>query len=189
MYLIVGLGNPENQYSKTRHNMGFDVINKLSAKYEIEVKKEKFNGLFGSGVIEGKKVILLKPQTFMNLSGESIKQCMDFYKLKLEDLIVIYDDMDLDPGNIKVRIKGGPGSHNGMKSVVSNINSEDFVRVRVGIGKPENKSDMINYVIGHVSEDEYKILEEGTSLAKDATIEIIKNDVNSSMNKFNAKTR
>ena len=125
----------------------------------------------------------------MNLSGESIKQCMDFYKLKLEDLIVIYDDMDLDPGNIKVRIKGGPGSHNGMKSVVSNINSEDFVRVRVGIGKPENKSDMINYVIGHVSEDEYKILEEGTSLAKDATIEIIKNDVNSSMNKFNAKTR
>ena len=189
MYLIVGLGNPENQYSKTRHNMGFDVINKLSTKYEIEVKKEKFNGLFGTGVIEGEKVMLLKPQTFMNLSGESIKQCMDFYKLKLEDLIVIYDDMDLDPGNIKVRIKGGPGSHNGMKSVVSNINSEDFVRVRVGIGKPENKSDMINYVIGHVSEDEYKILEEGTSLAKDATIEIIKNDVNSSMNKFNAKTR
>ena len=189
MYLIVGLGNPENQYSKTRHNMGFDTINKIASSYNIDINKNKFEAEYGTGIIEGKKVILLKPQTFMNLSGESIKQCMDFYKLKLEDLIVIYDDMDLDPGNIKVRIKGGPGSHNGMKSVVSNINSEDFVRVRVGIGKPENKSDMINYVIGHVSEDEYKILEEGTSLAKDATIEIIKNDVNSSMNKFNAKTR
>ena len=189
MYLIVGLGNPENQYSKTRHNMGFDTINKIASSYNIDINKNKFKAEYGTGIIEGKKVILLKPQTFMNLSGESIKQCMDFYKLKLEDLIVIYDDMDLDPGNIKVRIKGGPGSNNGMKSVVSNINSEDFVRVRVGIGKPENKSDMINYVIGHVSEDEYKILEEGTSLAKDATIEIIKNDVNSSMNKFNAKTR
>ena len=189
MYLIVGLGNPEEEYSKTRHNMGFNTINKISQQYNIEVKQNKFQALYGSGMIEKEKVILLKPQTFMNLSGESIKQCMDFYKLKLEDLIVIYDDMDLEPGNIKVRIKGGPGSHNGMKSVVSNINSEDFVRVRVGIGKPENKSDMINYVIGHVSEDEYKILEEGTSLAKDATIEIIKNDVNSSMNKFNAKTR
>ena len=188
MYLIVGLGNPESDYANTRHNMGFDVINEITKKCDIKVSKSKFNALYGMGEIENNKVILVKPQTYMNLSGESIIQFKKFYKISNKNIIVIYDDIDLKIGDIRLKAKGGPGTHNGMKSVVSNINSEDFVRIRVGIGKPENKSDMINYVIGHVSEDEYKILEEGTSLAKDATIEIIKNDVNSSMNKFNAKT-
>lgn len=105
MYLIVGLGNPEPEYSKTRHNMGFDVINKLSAKYEIEVKKEKFNGLFGSGVIEGKKVILLKPQTFMNASGECVEKFAKFYKIEAKDIITIFDDIDIETGTMKIRKK------------------------------------------------------------------------------------
>ena len=185
MYLIVGLGNPEPEYSKTRHNMGFDVINKLSNKYEINVNKSKWKGLVGTGIIENEKVILLKPQTFMNLSGESIKEVMDFYNLENKDIIVIYDDMDIEKGEIKVRKTGGPGSHNGMKSVIENLPNNRFKRVRVGIGKPENKSDMINYVIGKVSDEEQEILDKGTEKAKEAVIEIIKNGVDSAMNKFN----
>lgn len=185
MYLIVGLGNPEQEYSKTRHNMGFDVINKLSNKYEINVNKSKWKGLVGTGIIENEKVILLKPQTFMNLSGESIREVMDFYNLENKDIIIIYDDMDIEKGEIKVRKTGGPGSHNGMKSVIENLPNNRFKRVRVGIGKPENKSDMINYVIGKVSDEEQEILDKGTEKAKEAVIEIVKNGVDSAMNKFN----
>ncbi len=185
MYLIVGLGNPEPEYSKTRHNMGFDVINKLSNKYEINVNKSKWKGLVGTGIIENEKVILLKPQTFMNLSGESIREVMDFYNLENKDIIIIYDDMDIEKGEIKVRKTGGPGSHNGMKSVIENLPNNRFKRVRVGIGKPENKSDMINYVIGKVSDEEQEILDKGTEKAKEAVIEIVKNGVDSAMNKFN----
>ena len=185
MYLIVGLGNPEPEYSKTRHNMGFDVINKLSNKYEINVNKSKWKGLVGTGIIENEKVILLKPQTFMNLSGESIREVMYFYNLENKDIIIIYDDMDIEKGEIKVRKTGGPGSHNGMKSVIENLPNNRFKRVRVGIGKPENKSDMINYVIGKVSDEEQEILDKGTEKAKEAVIEIVKNGVDSAMNKFN----
>ena len=147
MYLIVGLGNPEEDYSKTRHNMGFNTINKLAKEYNIEMNKKKFKGIAGQGEIEHNKVILLKPQTFMNLSGESIKEVVDFYKLTNEELIVVYDDIDVEKGTIKIRKNGGAGTHNGMKSVVQNLKTEDFARVRVGIGKPEIKEDMINYVI------------------------------------------
>lgn len=185
MHLIVGLGNPENDYSKTRHNMGFNVINKLAIQYNIDVNKSKFKGLYGSGLIEGEKVILLKPQTFMNLSGESIIEIMNFYKITSEDLIVIYDDIDIDIGNVRIRKSGSAGTHNGMKSVISCINSEKFIRVRVGIGKPKNKMDMISYVLGHIPEEEQKELDKGIETAKDAVIEILKNNVDSAMNKFN----
>ena len=133
MYLIVGLGNPESDYAKTRHNMGFNVINKLSDKYGIEVNKKKFKSLFGMGEIEGKKVILLKPQTYMNLSGEAVRECMDFYKIKPEELIVIYDDVDTDLGNVRIRIKGSAGTHNGMKSVIENIST---ATKKIGIINP-----------------------------------------------------
>ena len=134
MYLIVGLGNPEDNYSKTRHNMGFNVVNKLSEKYNIEINKSKFKGLLGSGLIENEKVILLKPQTFMNLSGESVVEVMNFYKIPLDNLIVVYDDIDIVPGKIRIRKNGSAGTHNGMKSVVNSLNTEEFIRVRVGIG-------------------------------------------------------
>ncbi len=185
MFLIVGLGNPEEDYKNTRHNMGFDTINKLANQYNIEINKKKFKGLCGTGIIENEKVILLKPQTFMNLSGESIKEAMDFYKIQSENLIVIYDDIDIEPGIIKIRKKGGPGGHNGMKSVISEINSEDFPRIRVGIGKPERKGQLIEYVIGAMSEEDIKILDNATTKGKDAIIEILKNGVDIAMNKFN----
>lgn len=187
MYLIVGLGNPEADYSKTRHNMGFNVINKLSDEYGIEVNKSKFKGLVGNGTIENEKVVLLKPQTFMNLSGESLIQAMNFYKVSNNEIIIIYDDIDTLPGTIRIRKQGSSGSHNGMKSIVQNIGTEEFARIRVGIGRPEVTNDMINYVIGHIPEDEVKILDNGCELAKEAIVEILKNGVDSAMNKFNKK--
>lgn len=185
MYLIIGLGNPENDYSQTRHNMGFNTVNKLAEAYKIDVNKNKFKGLYGSGIIEGEKVILLKPQTYMNLSGKSIKEIVDFYKIDLDNLIVIYDDMDVEPGKVKIRKSGGPGSHNGMKSVVDELKTEKFKRVRVGIGIPEDKSNLIEYVIGAISENEKEKLDKGVLLAKEAVIEIIKNGIDIAMNKFN----
>ena len=185
MYIIVGLGNPEPEYSNTRHNMGFDTINKIAKKYNIEFSKTKFKGIYGTGTIEGEKVILLKPQTFMNLSGKSIKEIIDFYKLNTNNLIIIYDDIDIEPGIIKLRKTGGPGTHNGMKSVIKEIGTEKFPRVRVGIGKPEHKGDLINYVIGKIPEEDRVILDKSTDLARDAVIEIIKNGMDKAMNLFN----
>jgi len=185
MYLIVGLGNPEADYSKTRHNMGFNTINKIAEKYGIQMNKKKFDSLYGEGFIEKEKVILLKPQTYMNLSGKAMIQVINFYKIDLENVCVIYDDMDVNPGEIKIRKKGGPGSHNGMKSVIAELNSEEFARIRVGIGTPEFKGDMINYVIGAIPEEEQKILDEGTTKAKEAMISILKEGIDKAMNKFN----
>ena len=183
MYLIVRLGNPEEDYKNTRHNMGFDTVNKIASEYNIEVNKKKFRGLYGTGIIEGKKVTLLKPQTFMNLSGESIKEAVDFYKIENTNIIVIYDDMDIELGSIKIRKKGNPGSHNGMRSVVKYLGTE-FPRIRIGIGRPDD-GDFVKYVIGAIPEEEKEILDKSTNIAKDATIEIIKNGIDNAMNKFN----
>ena len=185
MYLIIGLGNPEEEYSNTRHNMGFDTINTLAKKYGIEVTKKKFKGLVGTGIIENEKVLLLKPQTYMNLSGDSLIEAMDYYDIEPEDLIVIYDDMDIEKGTIKIRKKGGPGSHNGMKSIIENLQTTDFTRIRIGIGKPEHEADKINYVIGKIPKSEQEILKKGTDLATMAIPEIIKNGVDNAMNKYN----
>ena len=172
MYLIVGLGNPEIEYANTRHNMGFKVLNKLSKKY-------------GDTILNGEKVILLKPQTYMNLSGESIIQFKQFYKIPPENIIVIYDDIDVDVGKIKIRKKGGPGSHNGMKSVVKELKSEDFPRIRVGIGKPMFKEMMIGYVLEKLNGNEREILEESTKLAANAVYDIITSGIDKAMNKYN----
>ena len=185
MYLIVGLGNPESDYSRTRHNMGFDVINKLAEKFDIKVNKSKFKALYGTGTINGEKVILVKPQTFMNLSGEAVQEFVNFYKINLDELLVIYDDIDTAPGKIRIRKTGGPGTHNGMKSVVSMLNSEEFMRVRVGIGMPEFKGDLINYVIGHVPDEEYEMLQKGVAIAAESVEEILKNGIDIAMNKYN----
>ena len=185
MYLIIGLGNPEEEYSKTRHNMGFNAINKIAEQYGIKVNKSKFQGLYESAIIEGKKVMLIKPQTYMNLSGECIKQFVDFYKIPNEDILVIYDDMDIEPGKIKIRKKGGAGGHNGMKSIIKMLGTEEFARIRTGIGRPEHSGDDINYVIGAIPEEEIPKLQEGVEKAKEAVIEILKNGIDSAMNKLN----
>lgn len=185
MYLIVGLGNPENEYAKTRHNMGFDTINKIASKYNIEMNRTKFNAIYGSGNIASEKVVLVKPQTYMNLSGLAVREFVNFYKVEKEQLIVVYDDMDIEKGTMKIRKKGGPGSHNGMKSVVQELVTTDFPRIRIGIGTPEHKNDAINYVIGHVSSEEYEILQTGVEKASKAVEEIIKNGIDIAMNKYN----
>lgn len=185
MYLIVGLGNPEEEYSKTRHNMGFNTLNKIAQKYNMQLNKNKFQGLYDSGIIEGKKVILIKPQTYMNLSGNSVKEIADFYKIEKENILVVYDDMDIEPGTIKIRKKGSAGGHNGMKSIIQMIGTEEFPRIRIGIGRPKHSGDEINYVIGTIPEEENRILEKGVEKAKDAAIEILKNGIDIAMNKFN----
>ena len=185
MYLIIGLGNPEEEYSKTRHNMGFNTINKIAQKYNIEVNKNKFQGLYEITIIEGKKTILIKPQTYMNLSGNCVQEFVNFYKIEKENIIVIYDDMDIESGEIKIRKKGGPGGHNGMKSIIQMLGTEEFKRIRIGIGRPKHNGDEINYVIGAIPEEEIPKLEDGVEKAKEAVIEILKNGIDSAMNKFN----
>lgn len=185
MYLIVGLGNPENEYARTRHNMGFDTINKIAQKSNIEINKSKFNSLYGTGTMAEEKVILLKPQTYMNLSGKAVRDFMNFYKIKEEELIVIFDDLDIEPGIIKIRKKGGPGTHNGMKSVISEIKTEDFPRIRVGIGNPEYKNNLLNYILTRIPDEDYKVLQNSTQYAAEAVEEIIKNGIDSAMNKYN----
>ena len=185
MKLIVGLGNPEKDYSQTRHNMGFNVLNLLAKEYDIDISRNKFEAEFGSGMIENEKVMLIKPQTFMNSSGRSVIEFINFYKIPLNDLIVVYDDMDIDISNIRIRKSGSPGSHNGMKSIVNILADDRLPRIRVGIGKPEFDDDIINYVIGAIPEDEIPSLNEGVKKAKDALIEILKNGIDSAMNKFN----
>lgn len=185
MYLIVGLGNPEGEYANTRHNMGFDTINHLSQKLDIKVTKEKFKGLYGDGIINNEKIILLKPQTYMNLSGESIIKYKDFYKIPTQNIIVIYDDIDVEVGKIKIRKKGGPGTHNGMKSVVEELQTEDFPRIRVGIGKPIFKEMMIGYVLQKLQGEERDILNEATKTASDAVCDIITYGIDKAMNKYN----
>lgn len=185
MYLIVGLGNPEEEYAKTRHNMGFDVINKIAQNNNIKVNKSKFNALYGMGEIKGEKVILLKPQTYMNSSGEAVKAFMKFYKLTPADIIVIFDDLDIEPGISKIRKKGGAGTHNGMKSVVSQINSEDFCRIRIGIGNPKYKHDLLNFILTKIPDKEYKVLENAIEKAANSVVEIINNGIDSAMNKYN----
>ena len=185
MYLIVGLGNPEPEYSKTRHNMGFDVINKLSQKYNIEVNKKEFEGLTGIGEIENEKVILLKPQTYMNESGKSVIKVKEYYKIPNENIIIIYDDIDLEVGVVKLRKKGGAGTHNGMKSVIEYLKTGDFIHIRVGTGKPEFKELLIPHVIGKLNDEEYEKLVPSINKAAESVPEILTNGIDIAMNKFN----
>lgn len=185
MYLIVGLGNPEPEYSNTRHNMGFDTINKIATKYDIQVNKSNFKGLYGIGNIEGEKVILLKPQTYMNLSGESLICFKNFYKLDNSNIIVIYDDIDISVEEVRIRKKGTAGTHNGMKSVVGSLNSENFARIRVGVGKPNDNVSLMDYLLNPISKDDRIKLEAGINKASEALVEILKNGIDKAMNKFN----
>ena len=185
MKLIVGLGNPGKEYEKTRHNMGFMFLDHYAKEKGLEINKKKFNGLYIDFVNNGEKTILLKPQTYMNLSGNCVQEFANFYKIEKENIIVIYDDMDIDVGQIKIRKKGSAGGHNGMKSIIQRLGTEEFPRIRIGIGRPKNNGDEINYVIGAIPEEEIPKLNQGTDEAKEAIIEILKNGIDSAMNKFN----
>lgn len=185
MKLIVGLGNPGAKYAGTRHNAGFSVIDELAERYNIKVDTSKHKALIGKGIIKGEKVILAMPQTFMNLSGESVRAIMDFYKLTVEDLIVVYDDIDLDVGKLRIREKGSAGGHNGMKNIILHSGSQEFVRVRVGVGKKPEQMDLADYVLSRFGKNELPIMRQSCSRACDALEEIICDGAVAAMNKYN----
>lgn len=185
MYLIIGLGNPEEEYARTRHNMGFDTINKISEKYNIKVNKSKFNALYGTGDIEGEKAILLKPQTYMNLSGESIVSVCQFFKPEYDHLIVMYDDIDLDVGKLRIRKKGSAGSHNGMKSIIKSISTQEFPRIRIGVSKPAEGWDLADFVLSKLSKEDSKAFDESLDRAVLTVEEIISSGIEPAMNKYN----
>jgi PTH1 family peptidyl-tRNA hydrolase len=188
MYVIAGLGNPGKKYENTRHNMGFITIDQLAAKHDIKVDKLKFKALTGEGRIAGQKVLLVKPQTYMNLSGESIREVMHFYKLDPENLIVIYDDIDIDAGTLRLRRFGSAGTHNGMKSIVYQLQSDRFPRIRIGIGN-QGKRDLVDFVIGGFSKEEVPVLEEAVTSAVSAVECILEDGIDMAMNRYNTKKK
>ena len=188
MFVIAGLGNPTQKYEHTRHNIGFDVIAYLADQYNISVNTRKFKGLCGSGFVEGQKVTLLKPQTFMNLSGQSIREAVDFYKLNpAEELIVIYDDIALDPGYLRVRRKGSAGGHNGIKDIISHLGSQEFLRIRVGVGEKPESFDLADYVMGRFPAEERKKVDEAVRCAADAVGLMVQSRTDEAMNLYNKK--
>lgn len=186
MYFIVGLGNPGLQYENTRHNVGFMTIDYLANKYDIDVRRSKFKSLYGQGEISGHKVMLIKPQTYMNNSGEAIRELRNFYKFDIDKLIVIYDDIDIDFGTIRIRKKGSAGSHNGMKSIIYQIQDDKFPRIKVSIGKKPEKWDLANFVLSGFSQEEVGILEDEIRLAAKGIEIILRDDIDRAMNKCNS---
>lgn len=188
MYIIAGLGNPSKEYAKTRHNVGFDTIDYLADKYGISVTEKKHKALMGKGVIEGQKVILLKPQTYMNLSGESIRAAIDYYKIdETEELIVVYDDISLAPGQLRIRKKGSAGGHNGIKNIISHLGHDTFMRIKVGVGEKPKGYDLADYVLGHFSKEERAVMEDAFADAAAATVVMMNEDVDVAMNLYNKK--
>lgn len=188
VYIIVGLGNPGKKYENTRHNMGFIAVDLIAQEYGIRLDKLKFKALVGEGRIAGQKVLLVKPQTFMNLSGQSVTEIMNFYKEDIEKLIVIYDDIDIPTGSIRIRKKGSAGTHNGMRNIVYLLGDDGFPRIRVGIGS-ETKIDLINYVTGGVSKKEKEPLEAALTNAAKAAVCIIEKGIDKAMNEYNIKPK
>ena len=188
MFVIVGLGNPGKKYENTRHNAGFIMIDALADKYGISVKEKKHKALCGTGVIEGVKVLLVKPETYMNLSGESVGEIMNFYKLDPEEeMLVIYDDISLAPGNIRIRKKGSAGGHNGIKSLIAHLGTQNFMRIKVGVGEKPKDWDLADYVLGHFSEEDMKELKDVTGSVIQAAVLMMQGDADKAMNDFNAK--
>lgn len=190
MFLMVGLGNPTKQYEKTRHNIGFDVMDALADKYNISISENKYKALCGKGVIEGMKVVLAKPQTYMNLSGESVAELVNYYKLDPEsELIVVFDDISLEPGNIRIRKKGSAGGHNGIKNIIANLGSSVFPRIKVGVGEKPKGYDLADYVLGKFSKEDRVLMEEGYDLACEASALIMQGAIDQAMNEYNQKKK
>lgn len=190
MFIIAGLGNPTKEYERTRHNVGFDVIDRLSEKYNIAVDAKKHRALIGKGMIAGRKVILAKPQTYMNLSGESLRTMADYYKIDpQEELLVIYDDISLDVGQLRIREKGSAGGHNGIKNIIANLGTQVFPRIKIGVGEKPRGYDLADYVLGHFSKAERELMEEGYGRAVQAVEMIVSGETAEAMNEFNRKKK
>ena len=186
MYLIVGLGNPGKEYENTRHNIGFDVIETLAAQEKIDILEKKHKGLVGKGYIDGEKVILAKPLTYMNLSGESVAEVMNFYKLDPdEEMIVIFDDISLEPGRIRIRKKGSAGGHNGIKSIIAMTGTQGFSRIKVGVGEKPQGWDLADHVLGRFSSEDRAKVEEAIGHAMDAAVLMMQGETDKAMNIYN----
>ena len=185
MKMIVGLGNPGMKYAGSRHNLGFSVAAELADRHNIRINTVRLKGLCGSGVIAGQKVLLVQPQTYMNNSGECVKPLADYYRVPPEDVLVIYDDIALDVGRIRIRAKGSAGGHNGMKSLIRYLGSEEFPRIRVGVGAKPPQMDLADYVLGHFPKEELPVIREAVQRAADAAELWISQGVETAMNRFN----
>ena len=190
MYMIAGLGNPGKEYNNTRHNIGFAFIDALAQEYDINVMDVKLKALTGKGMIGGQKVLLVKPLTFMNLSGESIRPLADYYKVDPEsELIVVSDDITLSPGGIRIRKKGSAGGHNGLKNIIGQLGTETFKRIRIGVGEKPKGYDLADYVLGHFSKEEQPLMQEGITKAKEALNLIIAGNMDQAMNEYNRREK
>lgn len=189
MYIIAGLGNPTKQYEGTRHNVGFETIDRIAAENGIRVENIKHKALFGSGYIDGMKVILAKPQTYMNLSGESIRELADYYKVEPENIIIIYDDISLAVGQLRIREKGSAGGHNGIKNIISHLGTQEFPRIKIGVGEKPKGWDLADYVLGRYSAEDRKIIDDAQKDAADAVKLMVSGDMQTAMNRFNIKKK
>ena len=188
MFLIVGLGNTGKQYENTRHNVGFDAIDVLVDEYRIPSSGKQHKAMYGKGVIEGQKVILAKPLTYMNLSGEAVRAMVDYYKIDPEtELLVIFDDISLAPGNIRIRKKGSAGGHNGIKSIITHLGTQNFQRIKVGVGEKPKNWDLADYVLGAFSKDDRKLVDEALERTAKAAALIVQGEIDEAMNLYNKK--
>ena len=187
MFIIVGLGNPGDKYAGTRHNIGYDTVARLADKYGIRMDYVKHKAVCGKGVIEGQKVILVQPVTYMNLSGDSVVEVANYYKVDIENIIVLYDDISLDVGQLRLRKKGSAGGHNGIKSIIARLDSQDFPRVKIGVGNKPEKWDLADYVLGQFAANEVDKMEDAVERACNAVRDMITHDIDYAMNIYNKK--
>lgn len=185
MFLVIGLGNPGREYAETRHNVGFKVIDLLAQKNNITMNKIKFKSVYGEGIIAGKKIVLVKPQTYMNNSGMAVRELYDFYKLPIEDIIVVVDDIDIDFAQIRIRKKGSAGTHNGLRSIIQHIQDENFPRLKIGIGEKKEKQDLAAFVMSKFSKEEREEISIAVEDATSAIEAIIRDGIDKAMNKYN----
>ncbi|PXX54552.1 PTH1 family peptidyl-tRNA hydrolase [Hungatella effluvii] len=189
MYLIAGLGNPTREYEKTRHNVGFEAIDILADKAGTTVTDKKHKALYGKGYIGGQKVILAKPQTYMNLSGESIREIADFYKIEPENIIILCDDINLSEGQLRIRLKGSAGGHNGLKNIISHLGTQEFPRIRIGVGEKPRGMDLADYVLGRFPKEQQAAMEEAYRDAAEAACMMIEDGADAAMNHYNRKNK
>ena len=190
MFIIVGLGNPGKEYENTRHNAGFNSIDVLADKYNINIREAEHKALVGKGYIEGQKVILVKPQTYMNNSGEAVREITDYYKVDPEsELIVLYDDISLPVGALRIRDKGSAGGHNGIKSIIQHLGTQVFLRIKVGVGDKNPNMDLVNHVLGHFDKDDSAVMKESFAKAAEAAVMMLGGDIERAMNIYNQKPK
>lgn len=190
MYLIVGLGNPGRQYENTKHNVGFDTVDYLIEEYRIPQAGVKHKAMYGKGIIAGQKVLIAKPLTYMNLSGESVRELVDYYKIDPEtELIVLYDDISLEPGQIRIRKKGSAGGHNGIKNIIAQIGTDVFARVKIGVGEKPKNWDLADYVLSPFGKEERAAVDDAIKKAAKAVEMIVQEEIDSAMNMFNRKQK